>query len=145
MSKKYIYLDHNATTRPRPEVVEAMLPHLKGHYGNASSIYQLGQEERRAIDQAREYVQTLVGAAAPEEIVFTSGGSESINWAIKGTAFANRDRGRHIVTTNSEHSAVLKTCKYLETMGWTVTYVGVDAHGRVNPEHIGNAIMKETV
>ena len=143
--KRFIYLDHNATTKPRPEVVEAMLPHLKGHYGNASSIYQLGQEERRAIDHAREQMMALIGAAAPEEIVFTGGGSESINWALKGVAFANRDKGRHIVTTNSEHSAVMKTCKYLETMGWHVTYVGVDVKGRVNAQHIKEAITKETV
>ena len=145
MSKKIIYLDHNATTRPRPEVVDAMLPHLKGHYGNASSIYQLGQEERKAIDHAREQMMHLIGAAAPEEIVFTGGGSESINWALKGVAFAHREKGRHIVTTNSEHSAVMKTCKYLETMGWHVTYVGVDILGRINPEHIKEAITKETV
>lgn len=145
MSKKIIYLDHNATTRPRPEVVDAMLPHLKGHFGNASSIYQLGQEERRAIDHAREQMMHLIGAAAPEEIVFTGGGSESINWALKGVAFANREKGRHIVTTNSEHSAVMKTCKYLETMGWHVTYVAVDIHGRVNPDHVKEAITKETV
>lgn len=142
--KKIIYLDHNATTRPRPEVVDAMLPHLKGHYGNASSIYHLGQEERRSIDHAREQMQKLIGAAAPEEIVFTGGGSESINWAIKGVAFANRDKGRHIVTTAIEHSAVLKTCKYLETMGWHVTYVGVDHSGRVNPQHVREAITPET-
>jgi cysteine desulfurase len=143
--KKYIYLDHNATTRPRPEVVEVMLPHLRGHYGNASSIYQLGQEERKAIDIAREQLAKLIGVANADEIAFTGGGSESINWAIKGVAFANRDKGKHIVTTTIEHSAVLKTCKYLETMGWHVTYVGVDWHGRVSPAHIREAITKETV
>ena len=143
--KRYIYLDHNATTRPRPEVVEAMLPHLRGHYGNASSIYQLGQEERKAIDIAREQLARLIGVQNAEEIVFTGGGSESINWAIKGVAFANRAKGKHIVSTTIEHSAVMKTCKYLETMGWQVTYVGVDWHGRVDPAHIREAITKETV
>jgi cysteine desulfurase len=142
--KKFIYLDHNATTRPRPEVVDAMLPHLRGHYGNASSIYQLGQEERKAVDIAREQLAKLIGVKNSDEIVFTSGGSESINWAIKGVAFANRSKGRHLVTTTIEHSAVIKTCKYLETMGWHVTYVGVDVHGRVNPSHIREAITKET-
>ena len=142
--KKYIYLDHNATTRPRPEVVEAMLPHLRGHYGNASSIYQLGQEERKAIDLAREQLATLIGVRNPDEIAFTGGGSESINWAIKGVAFANREKGRHIVTTPIEHSAVMKTCKYLESMGWQVTTVGVDRHGRIDPAHIRDAITKET-
>jgi cysteine desulfurase len=142
--KKYIYLDHNATTRPRPEVVEAMLPHLGGHYGNASSIYQLGQEERKAIDIAREQLAKLIGVQNPDEIVFTGGGSESINWAIKGVAWANRERGRHLVTTAIEHSAVMKTCKYLQFMGWQVTHVGVDGHGRVNPADIRDAITKET-
>jgi cysteine desulfurase len=142
--KKYIYLDHNATTRPRPEVVEAMLPHLKGHYGNASSIYQLGQEERKAVDIARAQLAKLIGVANPDDIVFTGGGSESINWAIKGVAFANRAKGKHLITTTIEHSAVLKAHKYLETMGWHVTYVGVDWNGRINPEHIRQAITKET-
>jgi len=142
--KKYIYLDHNATTPPRPEVVEAMLPHLRGHYGNASSLYQLGQEARKAIDIAREQLAKLIGVRNPDEIVFTGGGSESINWAIKGVAFANRTKGQHIVTTAVEHSAVMKTCQYLESMGWHVTYVGVDGHGGVNPSHIREAITKET-
>lgn len=142
--KKYIYLDHNATTRPREEVVNAMLPHLRGHYGNASSIYQLGQEERKAIDIARSQVASLIGVKNPDELVFTSGGSESINWAIEGVAFAARSKGRHLVTTTIEHSAVLKTCKYLESLGWHVTYVGVDVRGQVNPNHIREAITKET-
>ncbi len=143
--KKFIYLDHNATTQLRPEVVDAMLPHLKGHYGNASSIYQLGQEERKAIDQAREKVAKLIGVAKPEEVVFTGGGSEAINWAIKGVALGARAKGRHIVTTKIEHSAVLNSCKYLETLGWHVTYVGADWHGRVKPGHIRDALTKETV
>lgn len=143
--KKYIYLDHNATTQPRPEVVEAMMPYLRGHYGNASSLYHLGQEARKAVDQAREKVARLIGASAPEEVVFTSGGSESINWAIKGVALAARGRGRHLVTTQIEHSAALNSCKYLESLGWHVNYVGVDWHGRVNPGHIREAITKDTV
>lgn len=120
-----------------------MLPHLKGHYGNASSIYQLGQEERKAIDIAREQLAKLIHVDNPEEIVFTGGGSESINWAIKGVAFAHREK-RHIVTTTIEHSAVLKTCKYLESLGWQVTYVGADWHGRINPAHIREAITPQT-
>jgi cysteine desulfurase len=142
--KKYIYLDHNATTKPRPEVVEAMLPHLKGHYGNASSLYALGQEERKAIDIAREQVTNLIHAANPEEIVFTGGGSESINWAIKGVALANRARGKHLVTTQIEHSAVIKAHKYMENLGWQVTYVGVDAKGRVSPADVDAAITPQT-
>lgn len=144
MSKKYIYLDHNATTALRPEVLEAMLPYLKGQYGNASSIYHLGQESRKAIDQAREKVAKLIGAQNPEEVVFTSGGSESINWAIKGVALSGRGKGRHIVTTKIEHSAVMASCKYLESLGWHVTYVSADWHGRINPAHIREAITKDT-
>ncbi len=121
-----------------------MLPHLRGHYGNASSIYQLGQEERKAVDIARDQMAKLLGVHNAEEIVFTGGGSESINWAIKGVAFASRDKGKHIVTTAIEHSAVMNACKYLETLGWHVTYVATDWHGRVNPEHIKQAITKET-
>ncbi len=143
--KRTIYLDHNATTRPRPEVVEGMLPHLRSHYGNASSLYALGQEERQAIDVARAHVARLIGAQSPEEVVFTSGGTESINWAIQGVAHANRSKGRHIVTTAIEHSAVLKTCQYLETLGWQVTYVGVDGRGRVSPAQIQEALTPETV
>ena len=145
MTKKTIYLDHNATTALRPEVLEAMLPYLKTHYGNASSIYQLGQEARRAIDQSRAKLAHLIGAKNPEEVVLTGGGSEAINWAIKGVALAAKDKGRHIVTTKIEHSAVMNSCKYLESLGWHVTYVGVDWHGYVNPNHIREAITKDTV
>ena len=142
--KKTIYLDHNATTPVRPEVLEAMLPYLKGHYGNPSSLYHLGQEARKAVDRAREQVAHLLGVKNPEEIAFTSGGSESINWAIKGIAAVQRKKG-HIVTTKIEHSAGLNSCKYLESRGWQVTYVGVDWHGRVDPAHIREAILPETV
>ncbi len=145
MSKKFIYLDHNATTPLRPEVLEAMLPYLKGNYGNASSLYFLGQQSRKAIDHAREQLAKLIGAASSDELAFTSGGTESINWAIKGVAFAGRDKGRHIVSTTIEHSAAMNSCKYLESMGWHVTYVGVDWHGRVNPAAIRSAITPKTV
>ena len=143
--KKIIYLDHNATTQIRPEVLEAMLPYLKGHYGNASSLYHLGQQARHAIDTAREKVAALIGAESPQEIVFTAGGSEAINWAIKGTAFALRGKGRHLVTTTLEHSAALNSCKYLESLGWHVTYVGADWRGRIDPAHIRDALTKDTV
>jgi cysteine desulfurase len=143
--KRPIYLDHNATTPPRPEVVEAMRPHLQSQFGNASSLYHMGQEARRAIDLARERVARLIGAENPEEIVFTGGGSEAINFAIKGVAFATRAQGRHIITSTIEHSAALKTCQFLEGMGWRVTSVGVDGKGRVDPAKIGQAITPETV
>lgn len=144
MKKRVVYLDHNATTAPRREVVEAMLPYLRDRYGNPSSLYALGQEGRRALDEARQRVADLLRVQDPNEIVFTSGGTESINWAIKGVALAAREKGRHIVTTKIEHSAALNTCAYLESLGWHVTYVGVDWYGRVNPRHIEEAITDET-
>src|SRR5580692_7439578 len=137
--KKTIYLDHNATTPVRPEVLEAMLPYLKGHYGNPSSLYTLGQEARKAIDKAREQVAHLLGVKNPEEMTFTSGGSESINWAIKGTAATHKKKG-HIVTSKIEHSAGMNSGKYLESKGWLVNYLGVDWHGKVNPAHVREAI-----
>jgi cysteine desulfurase len=143
--KKTIYLDHNATTPVRPEVLEAMLPYLKDGYGNPSSLYHLGQEARKAIDHAREQVAQLLGVKNPEEIVFTSGGSESINWAIKGVAAMQRGRkSHHIITTKIEHSAGLNSCKYLETRKWIVNYLGVDWHGRVNPQHVQEALTADT-
>lgn len=142
--KKPIYLDHNATTPMRPEVLETMLPYLKEKYGNPSSLYRVGQEARKGIDHAREQVAQLVGVKAPEEIVFTSGGTESINWAIKGVVFANQTKGKHIVTTKIEHSATMNSCKYLESLGWHVTYVGADWHGWVNPTHVRGAITSHT-
>src|SRR5947209_3881827 len=118
--KKTIYLDHNATTPVRPEVLDAMLPYLKGGFGNPSSLYHLGQEARKAIDHAREQVAKLIGAKNPEEVVFTSGGSESINWAIKGVAAMHKGKGHHIVTSKIEHSAGLNSCKFLEARGLVV-------------------------
>ncbi len=141
--KKTIYLDHNATTPIRPEVLDAMLPYLKGHYGNPSSLYHLGQDGRKAIDKAREQVAHLIGAKNPEEIVFTSGGSESINWAIKGTAATHKKKG-HVVTSKIEHSAGINSCKYLESKGWVVNYLGVDWHGKVNPAHVREALTPDT-
>lgn len=143
-TKKFIYLDHNATTAVRPQVVEAMLPYFSEQYGNPSSLYQLGQKGRKAVDQARAQVAKLIGAT-PEEVAFTSGGSESINWAIKGIALAAEKKGKHLVTTKIEHSAGLNSCRYLESQGWHVTYVSVDWHGRVNPAHIREAIKNDTV
>jgi len=141
--KKTIYLDHNATTPIRPEVLEAMLPYLKNHYGNPSSLYHLGQEGRKAIDKAREQVAQLLGVTNPDEVVFTSGGSESINWALKGTAGMHKKKG-HIVTTKIEHSAGINTGKYLESKGWVVNYLGVDWHGKVDPAHVREAITSDT-
>ena len=140
-----IYLDHAATTPPDPRVVEAMLPMLTTYWGNPSSIYLEGQEARRALDAARKLVADLLGAH-PKEIVFTSGGTESDNAAIRGAAFAQRDRGRgnHIVVTQIEHHAVLHTVEQLEREGFRATYLPVDADGVVDMEALQDVVGPET-
>ncbi len=141
---KPIYLDHAATTSVKPEVLEAMLPYFTEQYGNPSSIYSLGRENKKAIDDAREKVAKALNAQ-PKEIFFTSGGTEADNWAIKGVAFANESKGKHIITTNIEHHAVLHTCKYLEKYGFEITYVPVDDKGIVHVEDIEKAIRSDTI
>ncbi len=141
---KTIYLDHAATTPVKPEVLETMLPYFTEKYGNPSSIYSLGRENRKAIEDAREKVAKALNAQ-PKEIFFTSGGSESDNWAIKGIAYANQNKGKHIITTNIEHHAVLHTCKYLEKQGFEVTYVPVRENGIVTVEDIESAIRPDTI
>ena len=123
-----IYMDHSATTFVKPEVLEVMIPYFSEHFGNPSSLYGIARDAKKAIDTAR--VQTARALAAdPEEIYFTSGGSESDNWAIKGVALANRKRGNHIITTQIEHHAVLHTCRFLEKEGFEITYLPVDHYG----------------
>lgn len=139
-----IYLDHNATTPPRPEVLEAMLSYYKNVFGNASTIYSFGQEARKAIDDAREALACLIGAE-PKEIVFTSGGTEADNFALKGVASALKGKGGHIVTSSIEHHAVLFTCKYLEKMGKKITYLPVDKYGWLDPERVKEAITNQTI
>jgi len=141
-----IYLDHAATTPPDPRVVEAMLPFFTTHWGNPSSIYLEGQEARRAVDAARKTIADLLGAS-PKEIVFTSGGTESDNAAIRGAALAQRARGRgnHIVTTAIEHHAVLHTVEQLEREGFRATYLPVDRDGVVSLEALAEAVGPETV
>jgi cysteine desulfurase len=139
-----VYLDHNATTPVDSEVLEEMLPFLKGTFGNPSSIHAFGQGARRGLDLARERVAGLIGAA-PEEIVFTSGGTESNNHAIAGVFEANRSKGQHIITTAIEHQAVLSVCHGLEQKGARVTYVGVDRHGTVSPGEVMAAVAADTV
>ncbi len=141
---KKIYLDHAATTPVKPEVLEAMLPYFTEKYGNPSSIYSLGRENRKAIEEAREKVAKALNAQ-PKEIFFTSGGSESDNWAIKGIAYANQNKGKHIITTNIEHHAVSNTCKYLEKQGFEVTSVPVKENGIVDIEDIKKAIRPDTI
>ena len=143
-NKRIIYMDHSATTYTKEEVVDAMLPYFTRHFGNPSSIYSIARDSKQAIDTARAQVAKAIGAD-PGEIYFTSGGSESDNWAIKGVAFANRKRGNHIITTKIEHHAVLHTCQFLEKEGFTVTYLPVDKYGRVDPNELEQAITEKTI
>ncbi|MFC1915142.1 cysteine desulfurase NifS [Chloroflexota bacterium] len=139
-----IYLDYAATTPTHPEVVKAMLPYFTETFGNPSSIYACGQEAKGAIEEARNKVADLI-SARDEEIVFTSGGTEADNFAIKGVAYANGGKGNHIITTAIEHHAVLETCHFLETKGFRVTYLPVDEYGLVTPEDIRKAITNQTI
>jgi cysteine desulfurase len=139
-----IYLDCNATTPLHPEVLEAMLPYLRGSYGNPSSIHRFGREAKQGIEEAREKIARLI-SAAPMEIVFTGGGTEADNLAIKGAAYSCREKGRHVITSSLEHHAVLHTCRHLESEGFRVTYLPVDRWGRVEPDEVRRAVTKETV
>ncbi|MDP3785984.1 MAG: cysteine desulfurase NifS [Candidatus Omnitrophota bacterium] len=139
-----VYLDHVATTQPLPEVVEAMMPYLRDFYGNPMSLHDVGIEAKRACEEARGKVADLIGAR-PEEIIFTSCGTESNNTALKGAAWANISKGKHIVTTQIEHHSVLNAANALEKMGFEVTYVPVDKYGLVEPKEIEKAIRKDTV
>ena len=141
---RQIYLDHASTTPVRPEVVEAMAPYFTEHFGNPSSIYPLCQEASDAVAAARESLASLIGAT-PREIFFSSGGTESDNWALKGFARANATKGRHIITSAIEHHAVLHTCEALEREGFEVTYLPVDEHGLVSVEDFKAAIRPNTI
>lgn len=142
---KRIYLDYAATTPMDPEVVETMLPYLTTHFGNPSSIHAFGRENRKAIEDARAVIATQLGATAPNEIIFTGSGSESDNMAIRGVAHAQRDKGRHIITSAIEHHAVFDTCHHLEKEGFKITYLPVDGDGLVNPETLEKALTPETI
>lgn len=139
-----IYLDNAATTPVRKEVVEAMLPYFTENFGNPSSVYQIAQINKKAIDESREVIAKALGAQA-NEIFFTSGGSEADNWAIKGIAQAHKAKGNHIITTKIEHHAVLHTCEFLEKNGYEVTYLDVDEYGMVHPEDVEKAIKPTTI
>lgn len=141
---KNIYLDHAATCPTDPEVLEAMQPYFTEHFGNPSSIYSISRITRNAIENARAILAKAIGAA-PEEIVFTSGGSESDNFAVKGVAHALREKGRHIITSQIEHHAVLYTCKYLEKNGYSVTYLPVDHDGIIQINELEKAIRPDTI
>jgi len=141
---KRIYLDHAATTPTHPEVVQAMLPYFTDAFGNPSSPYSLGQEARAAVEEARDRIAHLIGAQS-EEIIFTSGGTEADNFAIKGIAYANQHKGNHIITTSIEHHAVLEPCKFLERQGFKVTYLSVDKYGLIDPKDVKRAITDKTI
>lgn len=142
--KRFVYMDHAATTFIKTEVLETMLPFLREHFGNPSSLHSIGREAKEAVETAREKLAKALGAR-PEEIYFTSGGTESDNWAVKGTAFARKKEGKHIITTPIEHHAVLYPCEYLETKGFDVTYLPVDEYGLVDPAELEAAIREDTI
>ncbi|MBU0609997.1 MAG: cysteine desulfurase NifS, partial [Armatimonadetes bacterium] len=139
-----IYLDHSATTKTDPEVLEAMLPYLQDQFGNPSSVYTFAGESRAALDRAREQVAALINAD-PREIIFTGGGSEADNLAIKGYAWAHQDRGKHIITSAVEHHAVLHACDRLAKMGFEVTTLCVDQYGLVDPQQVADAMRDDTL
>lgn len=139
-----IYFDYAATTPTDPEVVEAMIPYFTDKYGNPSSIHSFGQEGRAAIMSVREKVASLLGAD-PEELIFTSGGTESDNFAIKGVAYANEHKGNHIITSSIEHHAVIEPCEFLEKRGFDLTYLPVDKYGLVDPDDVKKAITDKTI
>lgn len=140
-----IYADHAATTKIKKEVLEAMMPYLGVKYGNPSSAYKLGIENKEAIGNARKQVAMAIGAEDSDEIYFTSGGSESDNFAIKGVARARKNIGKHIITSKIEHMAVLNSCKELEEEGFDVTYINVDSNGIVKLNELESAIREDTI
>ena len=139
-----IYLDNAATTAVSQPVMEAMLPYYMQVYGNPSSIHSTGRDAKKAVERARRQVASALGCSA-QEIYFTAGGSESDNWALKGAAFAHQEKGKHIITTQIEHHAILHTCQWLEAQGWQVTYLPVDADGFVTAQQVENALRPDTV
>lgn len=141
---KIIYMDHSATTPTHPDVVQVMLPYFTEHFGNPSSLYRIARESKFAVSKARKQVADVLGCT-PDEIFFTAGGTESDNWAIKGAAFANKDRGNHIITTKIEHHAVLHTCEYLKKEGFEVTYLPVNEYGIVDPDVLRKSITDRTI
>lgn len=139
-----IYLDNAATTKMKEEVIKSMMPYFKKHFGNPSSVYKIARENKEAIEQSREKVAKVINADA-REIFFTSCGTESDNWAIKGIAEAKKKKGKHIITTKIEHHAVLHTCEHLEEQGYEVTYLDVDQNGKISLDDLKDAIRKDTI
>src|SRR5674476_1020950 len=142
--KHPVYLDYNATTPVDPEVVKEMIPYIESYYGNPSSSYSIGRNNKEAIKKARGQVAKLI-SCKPEEIYFTSCATESNNLSIKGIALANSEKGRHIITSAIEHPAVTEVCKYLGSQGFEITYLPVDQYGRVDPGQVKDAIRQDTI
>ena len=142
---KRIYLDHAATTPVHPKAVKAMSPFFTERFGNASTLYSYGHEAKEAMENSRSKIAAFIGAKSSQEIIFTSGGTESDNFAICGIAWANKNKGNHIITTSIEHHAVLNTCKFIEKRGFRVTYLPVDEYGLVDPEDVKKAITDKTI
>lgn len=141
---KYIYMDNAATTPMKKEVLDEMIPYFSEKYGNPSSVYSLGRTSKRAVEDARQKLAKTFGANE-REIFFTGGGSEADNWAIKGIAFGNKQKGNHIITTKIEHHAILHTCEYLQKNGFEVTYLDVDEYGLIDLKELKNAITDRTI
>lgn len=141
---KYIYMDNAATTPVKKEVLDEMIPYFTENYGNPSSVYSLGSKSKRAIEESREKIANVIGAKN-REIFFTGSGSEADNWAIKGIAYSNKNKGNHIITTKIEHHAILHTCEYLEKNGFEVTYLDVDEYGLIDLEELKNSIKDNTI
>lgn len=145
MEKRRLYMDYSATTPVKQEVVDAMLPYFTEYFGNASSFHTFGREAKEVLDKAREQVADLINAK-PGEIYFTAGGSESDNWALEGVAYANKDKGNHIITTKIEHHAILHTCEYLaKHHGFEITYLDVDSEGKIDLKELEDAIKDTTI
>ena len=142
--KRFVYLDNAATTRTHPDIVSAMLPYMSECFGNPSSLYDFAKLSKEAVEKARQQVAQTI-SCKPEEVYFTAGGSESDNWAIKGVAFANQKKGRHIITTTIEHHAVIHPCEWLMSQGFDVTFLPVDEYGVVSPASVAEAIRDDTI
>ncbi len=145
MQMRYINLDHISSNPPLPEVKEAMIDAIRRDYHNPSSQHKAGEEAAAVLEQARQSVADLINCDSPKEIVFTSGGTESVNHAIKGVALANADKGKHVVTSNIEHNAVIRSLRRLKSSGFKITSLSVDGTGRVKPQDVADAITDETI
>ncbi|RXI38113.1 cysteine desulfurase NifS [Clostridium tetani] len=142
--KKNIYMDYAATTYIKKEVIEAMMPYLTEYYANPSSVYNMSNNLKIVIDKAKEEIADFIGSN-PEEVFFTSGGTEGDNWSIKGIAYANEKKGKHIITSSIEHPAILNSCKYLKEKGFEITFLPVDSYGKVDLEKLEKSIRNDTI